>query len=69
VAQEAAGRGIGGALLSRAKAESPRLHLRADPGDRAVCRFYRREGFSEDGQGADPAGPALRFQWRREDEA
>lgn len=68
VAHEAAGQGVGKALLDDAKSRSDRLHLRAYAADKSVCRFYRREGFRENGRGAanDSGQPDIHFIWQKE---
>ncbi|WP_372893643.1 GNAT family N-acetyltransferase [Rhodosalinus sp.] len=70
VAEGATGRGVGRALLDRAKAESPALSLRTFAANGAALRFYRRAGFrimSEgDGRDNDEGLPDLRLDWHRE---
>lgn len=64
----ARGQGIGKALLDEAKAVCPELSLYAFQANEGACRFYRREGFSEefrtDGAGNDEHLPDIRFRWR-----
>lgn len=70
VAREAAGQGVGKALLDQAKAGADRLHLRAYQANRSACRFYRREGFHEIARDAggqnDCDQPNIHFLWQRE---
>ena len=73
VAKGATGRGVGRALLDRAKAERPALSLRTFAANGAALRFYRRAGFRRvaagDGRDNDEGLPDLRLDWRREEGA
>ena len=60
------GRGIGRALLGRAKAGRRWLQLRSHAPNVAAHRFYRREGFEtvEDGLPGEEGVPEVRMEWR-----
>ena len=64
---EVRGRGHGRALLSNAKASSPRLVLRTFEANEAAQRFYHRQGFIEvggsDGSTNEEALPDIFLQW------
>lgn len=64
----ARGQGIGKALLDDAKTVSPQLSLYSFQANEGACRFYLREGFTEefrtDGVGNDEHLPDVRFSWR-----
>ena len=73
VAGGATGRGLGRALLDRAKAERPALSLRSFAANGPALRFYRRAGFRRVAEGYgrdnDEGLPDLRLDWRRGDGA
>ena len=70
LAPSARGQGVGKALLDHAKSESPDLALYAFQANDGACKFYLREGFTEefrtDGAGNDEKLPDIRFSWRAE---
>lgn len=70
VAHAVAGQGVGKQLLDEAKTRVGQLHLRAYQADKAVGRFYRREGFVEQGRGDanDLRAPDIHFLWQKADE-
>ncbi|MEQ3625029.1 MAG: GNAT family N-acetyltransferase [Celeribacter sp.] len=59
VAPEARGQGLGSALLSRLKAQHPRLTLWVLEANAAARRFYTRHGFYEEVHHAAPDAPGL----------
>lgn len=67
LAPDARGRGIGRALLGRAKAARGRLSLWTFQGNRRAIAFYEREGFRvaerTDGSGNEERLPDLRMVW------
>ncbi|MBF9030242.1 GNAT family N-acetyltransferase [Rhodobacterales bacterium HKCCE3408] len=68
VADSERGRGIGAALLARAKAAEPRLALWTFAANTPARRFYAREGFAEAGgtPGDNDEGlPDIRLEWSR----
>ncbi len=62
------GRGLGKALLDRAKAGRDYLQLWTHEPNTAAHRFYRREGFEivERNPEGDDGLPELRMEWKRE---
>ena len=68
VKREARSRGVGKALLLRAKAVEPVLKLWTFQANRRAQSFYLREGFIEtgrsDGAGNDEGLPDIRYEWR-----
>lgn len=69
LAPAARGRGLGKALLDRAKEGRDALSLWAFAQNEGALRFYAREGFAEaertDGAGNDERLPDVRLVWRR----
>ncbi len=67
LAPDARGRGVGRALLGRAKAGRDRLSLWAFEANPRAVAFYRREGFRvverTDGSGNEEGLPDLRMVW------
>ncbi|NUQ90403.1 MAG: GNAT family N-acetyltransferase, partial [Glycomyces artemisiae] len=65
----AQGRGIGEALLERAKRRRRSLDLRVFAANTRARAFYARHGFSEvgadDGSGNEEGLPDLLLRWRR----
>lgn len=69
VARGARGRGVGQALLARAKRQSPWLALWTFQFNQAARRFYEAQGFHEiartGGAGNDEKLPDIRYAWER----
>jgi GNAT superfamily N-acetyltransferase len=69
LAPSARGKGLGGQLLDRAKAASPRLELWTFEANSGARRFYAREGFTEAyltaGQDNEEKLPDVRMIWER----
>lgn len=69
VARGARGRGVGSALLARAKRQSPWLALWTFQFNHAAQRFYEARGFHEiartGGAGNDEKLPDIRYAWER----
>jgi len=67
VAVEQQGRGVGSALLQRAKALSPTgLRLFTHQGNVGACRFYERRGFTAVRRGLSPppeSEPDVEYRW------
>jgi len=63
-------KGIGGALLSRAKSKQPRLQLWTFQDNLPAQRFYEANGFkvaeATDGSRNDEKMPDLRYVWEKE---
>lgn len=60
-------KGIGHALIERAKQAEQKLTLQVYLQNERACRFYRREGFVEAERGTDPATGQMELQmiWTR----
>ena len=60
-------KGIGHALIERAKQTEQKLTLQVYLQNERACRFYRREGFVEARRGTDPATGQMELQmiWTR----
>jgi GNAT superfamily N-acetyltransferase len=69
LAAETRGRGIGKALLNKAKSQTPTLELWAFQANEGARRFYAREGFREvkltDGATNEEKLPDVRCVWER----
>lgn len=73
VCAAARGRGVGTALLERAKGQGEHLCLWTFQANRSAQAFYRKHGFvqtnASDGAGTDEGLPDVAFEWRADFDA